>query len=45
MRTFRPDAPEELWLLPPSPRDWLPEDRLVFFVPDVVEELTLGLQC
>lgn len=40
-RTFRPYDPEELWLLPPSPREWLPEDHLVFFVSDVVEELDL----
>jgi hypothetical protein len=27
-RMFRPYDPEELWLLPPSPRDWLPDDHL-----------------
>jgi len=41
-RTFRPYDPEELWLLPPSPRDWLPEDHLAYFLSDVVEELNLS---
>ncbi|MDH4344157.1 MAG: IS1182 family transposase [Nitrospira sp.] len=40
-RTFRPYDPEELWLLPPSPRDWLPEDHLAYFLADLVEELNL----
>jgi transposase len=38
-RTFRPYDPEELWLLPPSPRDWLPEDHLAYFLSDLVDEL------
>ena len=41
MRTFRSYDPDELWLLPPSPRDWLPEDHLAYFLADVVEELNL----
>jgi transposase len=40
-RTFRPYDPEALWLLPPSPRDWLPEDHLAYFLSDLVEELNL----
>jgi len=27
-RTFRPYDPDALWLLQPSPQEWLPEDRL-----------------
>ncbi|MDF0675352.1 MAG: hypothetical protein P0120_13595 [Nitrospira sp.] len=38
-RTFRPYEPDDLWLLPPSPRDWLPEDHLADFVTDLVETL------
>ncbi|MDF0676254.1 MAG: hypothetical protein P0120_18240 [Nitrospira sp.] len=38
-RTFRPYEPDDLWLLPPSPRDWLPEDHLADFVTDLVEAL------
>lgn len=41
-RMFRPYDPEELWLLPPSPRDWLPEDHLAYFLSDLVEELNLA---
>ena len=40
-RLFRPYDPEELWLLPPSPRDWLPEDHLAYFLSDLVDELRL----
>lgn len=40
-RMFRPYDPAELWLLPPSLRDWVPEDHLVYFVSDVVSELDL----
>lgn len=40
-RMFRPYDPDELWLLPPSPRDWLPEDHLAYFVSDLVDELNL----
>jgi transposase len=40
-RTFRPYEPDDLWLLPPSPRDWLPEDHLAYFVSDVVDAVDL----
>ena len=33
---------DQLLLMPPSVRDWLPEDHLAFFVSDVVAELDLG---
>jgi transposase len=38
---LRPYDPEELWRLPPSLRDWLPEDHLVYFVSDLVDEFNL----
>jgi transposase len=41
-KTYRPWNPDQSWLLPPSPRDWLPENDLVFFVLDVVKELDLS---
>lgn len=40
-RTFRPYEPDDLWLLPPSPQDWLPEDHLAYFLADLVEVLDL----
>lgn len=40
-RAFRPYEPDEQWLLPPSPREWLPEDHLAYFVADLVNELDL----
>lgn len=33
---------DQLMLMPPSVRDWLPEDHLAFFVLDVVAELDLS---
>lgn len=33
---------DQLFLLPPSVADWLPDDHLAFFVLDVIAELDLG---
>src|SRR5712691_3332434 len=41
-KTFQPYEPEQSLLFPPSPRDWLPEGHLAYFVMDVVRELDLG---
>jgi transposase len=38
---YRPYQPDQDLLLPPSLRDWLPEDHLVYFVSDVVDQLDL----
>lgn len=40
-KTYRPYCPDQLLLLPPSLRDWLPESHLVYFVSDVVDQLDL----
>ncbi|MBU6434113.1 MAG: IS1182 family transposase [Nitrospirae bacterium] len=40
-RTFRPHDQDQIFLLPPSLRDWLPADHLSYFVADLVEELDL----
>ena len=40
-KTYRPWNPDQQWLLPPSPREWLPQDDLVYFVMDVVGQLDL----
>jgi transposase len=39
---YRRYQPEQELLLPPSLRDWLPEDHLVYFVSDVVDQLDLN---
>src|SRR5688572_13689834 len=39
--TFRRYIPEQSLLLPPSPRDWLPEDHLAYFLSDTVDALDL----
>ena len=40
-RTFRPYDQDQIFLLPPSLRDWLPADHLASFVADLVEDLNL----
>lgn len=39
---YRPYYPNQDFLLPPSLREWLTEDHLVYFVSDVVEQLDLS---
>jgi transposase len=41
-KPFRPYAPRQGFLLPPSPLEWLPEDHLAYFILDVVAGLELG---
>jgi transposase len=38
-RSYRPVIRDQGFLLPPNRADWLPEDHLVWFVLDVVEQL------
>ena len=41
-KTYRPYVPEQALLLPPSLREWLPEDHLAYFVGDLVDQLDLS---
>ena len=41
-KTYRSYQPEQTLLLPPSVSDWLPEDHLVYFVSDLVDQLDLS---
>ena len=41
-KTFRSYLPEQDLLLPPSLRDWLPEDHFAYFVSDLIEQLDLS---
>jgi transposase len=41
-KTYRPYAPEQDLLLPPSLRDWLPDDHLAFFVSDLIDQLDVS---
>jgi transposase len=41
-RTFRRWSPDQSWLFPPSPQDWLPEDHLVYFLMEVSEQIDLS---
>jgi transposase len=40
--SFRPYQPDQPFLLPPDPRDWLAEDHLAYFVSDTIEALDLA---
>ena len=41
-RDYRPVLRDQVFLLPPDMRDWLPEDHLVWFVLDVIETLDVS---
>src|ERR1700731_1065258 len=41
-KSYRPYYREQDLLLPPSLREWLPENHLVYFVSDVVDNLNLA---
>jgi transposase len=41
-KTFKTYLPEQDLLLPPSLREWLPDDHLAYFVSDVVDQLDLS---
>ena len=40
--TFRPYDPDQMLLLPPSVRDWVPVGDLAHFINDVTDELDLS---
>lgn len=39
---FEPYEPDQVHLLPPAPRDWLPEGHLAHFISDTVDQLDLS---
>ncbi|HEY0158354.1 MAG TPA: transposase [Thermoanaerobaculia bacterium] len=39
---YRMYQPEQSYLLPPSPSEWLPENHLAFFISEVVDEMDLS---
>lgn len=41
--SFLPYEPEQNFLLPPSPSEWLPENHLVYFVTEIVDRLDLQI--
>ena len=41
MKSYRPYSPDQSELFPPSPREWLPEGHLAYFILDVVREVDL----
>jgi transposase len=41
-KQYRAYEPDQLFLMPPSLREWLPEDHLAYFVSDLVDDLGLS---
>lgn len=41
-KTYRPYLPDQILLLPPSLRDWLPDNHLAYFVSDLIDQLDLS---
>src|SRR5512141_2950702 len=41
-KTYRSYVPEQDLLLPPSLRDWLPENHLAYFVSDLIDQVDLS---
>ena len=41
-KTYRPYNPNQMFLLPPSLKDWLPEGHLAYFISDLVDQLDLS---
>ena len=39
---YRDYQPDQMYLLPPNMREWLPEDHLCYFISDVVNQLDLS---
>jgi transposase len=42
VKSYRAWSPDQPYLLPPAPREWLPAGHLAFFVLDLVRDLDLG---
>ncbi|MEK7992325.1 MAG: IS1182 family transposase [Planctomycetota bacterium] len=41
-KTYRPFEPDQMFLLPPSVKDWLPTGHLAHFIVEIVERLDLS---
>lgn len=41
-KTYRKWSPDQVWMFPPSPRDWLPKGHLVYFLMDVTGQVDLS---
>ena len=37
-KTFRPFQPDQIFLVPPSLDEWLPQEHLAWFIADLIDE-------
>jgi transposase len=42
VKSYRPYTPDQSFLLPPSPTEWLPDEHLAYFVLDLLADMDLG---
>jgi len=42
-KTFRPNEPDQIFLMPASMQDWLPGGHLAYFISDVVDHIDLSV--
>lgn len=41
IKGYKPYSPNQMYLFPPSPQEWLPKDHIVCFISDLVDNLDL----
>ena len=39
---FRPYEPNQQYLFPPNPQEWLPEGHLAYFISETLDELDIS---
>lgn len=42
IKGYKPYNPNQIYLFPPSPNEWLSKDHIVYFISDLVDELDLS---
>jgi len=43
IKGYKPYNPNQIYLFPPSPQEWLPKEHLVYFISDLVDNLDLSI--
>jgi len=43
IKGYKPYNPNQIYLFPPSPQEWLPKDHIVYFISDLVDNLDLSV--
>jgi len=43
IKGYKPYSPNQIYLFPPSPQEWLPKEHIVYFISDLVDNLDLSI--